>query len=162
MNEQPPPTITPVSPYAAGAMTPEKVRELNDQRMRADQEMRDRASRIDAAWNSLETRELAEFVRQDGNVDWREFVSYCGGILEAVALVDEHGRPDPAKLIPRIDAMFAKTAVKKMAGGMTMTSHPRNRPYRPPMAVPVRDPAPDAEELLDAERTPKPRTTGLR
>lgn len=164
MTEQPT-TIAPVHPQTDGGLSPEKVREINDQRMRADQEHKDRMSRIDAAWSSPEARAVHEIVQQDGNVDWRPFVQHAGGILAVVDLVDG-GRPDTRRIIPLVDELFAKNAKKALQGGITMTLGPRNRPY-PHGPAPVRQTdrdvtQADAERLLeDAQQTP-PRTTAPR
>jgi hypothetical protein len=164
MTESSPTTIAPVYPSADAAMTAEKIRELNDERMRADQKHRDRLNRVDNAWSSPEATAVREFVQQDGNVDWRPFVSHCGGILEVVGLVGEDGTADADRIVPLIDAMFAKTAVTKMVGGLTMTRYPRNRPYRPQgRTVTDREPVQqDAERLLEESQQTRPRTSGLR
>lgn len=95
----------------------------------------ERASQISRAWESTEARRLHDFIRADGNVDYREFVSHVGGILAAVALVDESGRPDHEQIIPKVDEIFAKYATQEFTGGMTMTRQPRNRPYVPKAAA---------------------------
>lgn len=130
MSDHAPHTIAAVRPHADGGLSPEQVREMNDERMRADQEHRDRMSRIAAAWDSPEAKAVHEFVRQDGNVDWREFVGFCGGILEVVAMVGEDGRPDPEKVVPRIDELFYRDYSQKESGAFKVTRHPRNRPAR--------------------------------
>lgn len=102
---------------------------------RARRESDDRLSRIAAAWESPEARAVAQVVREDGNVDWREFVGHVGGILKVVELVDDQGRPDTDRIIPLVDELFGKHAKKQLQGGMTMTLGPRNRPYRRPASL---------------------------
>lgn len=165
MTEQPT-TIAPAHPYVDGGLTPEKVREINDQRMRADQEHQAHTDRINAAWSSPEARAVAEVVQQDGNVDWRPFVGHAGGILAVVDLVDETGRPDTRRIIPLVDELFAKSAKKNLQGGITMTLGPRNRPY-PHGPAPVQRTGrnvtqADAEKLLEEAQQTPPRTTARR
>ncbi|MFF2168148.1 hypothetical protein ACFVWP_46960 [Streptomyces sp. NPDC058175] len=98
---------------------------------RQQRESIERAAQISRAWESTEARRLHDFIRADGNVDYREFVSHVGGILAAVAMVDENGDPDHEQIIPKVDEIFAKYATREFTGGMTMTSKPQNRPYKP-------------------------------
>lgn len=113
-------------------LTPESALERIERNYR---ESLDRNSRIEQAWNSPETRAVRQFIVDDGNVDFREFTSHVGGIMEVVALVDEQGQPDADRIIPKVDELFAKYAVKEFAGGLTMTRRPQNRPYRPKAAA---------------------------
>jgi hypothetical protein len=133
MTDTAPRTIAPAYPSADAAMTAAKIRELNDQRMQADQEQKDRMSEIERAWASPEAKAVHEMVQQDGNVDWRDFVGHCGGILEVVAMVDAEGRPDHDRIVPQIDELFAKHYSKQQLSGFTVTRQPNNRPYRPPL-----------------------------
>lgn len=188
MTEQPI-TITPVPPRSAYSPAPgsplyaepmpaDQIRELNDRRVRQDQEYRDRAAKVDAAFRSKEAERIRNVVLEDGNVDdWREFVSFCGGILEVVAMVDEHGLPDTDRIIPKVDALFDKHVQKELKAGSPFRRGMRNRPYvagrgtaagetvaaAKRMAGEDREISLDeAERLLEAERAPKPRTTARR
>lgn len=126
------------------------------------------STRVENAWNSPEAAALRRFVQEDGNVDWREFVSHCGGILKTVELVDQNGDPDPERVVPLIDELFGKFATQEFAGGMTMTRKPNNRPFRKrgPSFEEQRAQFPgdsegDAEALLrvEQEAAQRPRTT---
>ena len=130
MTEQP--TIQdPHSSRTAGDLTPEMIREMNDRRVREDIERRDRAERIDRAFTSPEAEKIRHVVVEDGNVEWRDFVKYCGGILEVVAMVDEYGLPDTDRIIPKVDEMHAAYVQKLRDAGHVLIPGPRNRPYVP-------------------------------
>lgn len=170
MTEHIPTTIAPAHPYVDGGMTPEKVREMNDARMRADQEHQAHMDRIDAAWSSPEARAVHEVVQQDGNVDWRPFVQHAGGILAVVDLIDETGRPDTRRIIPLVDELFAKGAKKALQGGITMTLGPRNRPYphgrvsgtAPALSSDGEAAAKRVQQALEESQQTPPRTTARR
>jgi len=133
-------------------------------RARLDQQFREsvqRTSLVQNAWDSAEAKAVREVVQADGNVNWREFVSHCGGILNACDLVDADGRADTRRIIPLVDELFAKDASKEFAGGVTYTRKPGNRPYIHSKALTAeRVPFPgdrdyrehDAEELLRREQ----------
>jgi hypothetical protein len=152
-------------------LRPETPADFQAMRARLDAQQREsieRASKISAMWGSQEAAAVRKVVQTDGNVDWREFVSHCGGIVKVVSLVDEQGDPDTERIIPLVDELFSKHAVQEFAGGMTMTRRPQNRPYRHRKPVPEpmfpgdRD-APEgaAERLLreEQEAAARPRTT---
>ncbi|QLJ06714.1 hypothetical protein HZZ00_37420 (plasmid) [Streptomyces sp. NEAU-sy36] len=98
---------------------------------RQQRESLERRSQVEKAWSSPEAKRVHEFIKRDGNVDWREFVSHCGGIMNVVALLDAQGQPDADRIIPLVDELFDKYAVTEYRGGITMTRRPNNRPYRP-------------------------------
>jgi len=128
MTEQP--TIQdPHNPRTAGDLTPEKVRELNDRRVQQDIEHRELMTRIDKAFASPEAEKIRQVVREDGNVDWREFITHCGGILEVVAMVDDLGLPDTGVIIPKVDELFDQHVQREISAGSVFRRKPRNRPY---------------------------------
>lgn len=123
---------------------------------RQQREHLEHTSRIDRAWTSPEAVAMRQLVQADGNVDWSQFVTHCGGILKVVALAGEDGKPDTDRVIPLIDELFAKYATTEYAGGMTMTRRPQNRPYRPrstprPHAFPG-----DGERVAEPEAPSRP------
>lgn len=151
------------------SIRPETPADFQAMRARLDAQQREateRAYKISAMWESREAAAVRKVVQTDGNVDWREFVSHCGGIVKVVGLVDEQGDPDTERIIPLVDELFNKFAVQEFAGGMTMTKRPQNRPYR--HRKPTPDPTfpgdGDPESLLRAEReaAQQPRTTAPR
>lgn len=119
---------------------------------RMERESAERASRVSAAWSSPEAASIRKMVNDDGNVDFREFVSHCGGIMAVVAMVDDRGVADPGKVIPKVDELFSKWAVTELAGGITMTRSPRNRPYRPTGATRVSFPGDGTMSQQEAAR----------
>lgn len=126
----------------------------------------ERQSRIDRAWASPAVAAIRELIRADGNVDWPEFVSHCGGILKVAAMVDGNGKPDTDRLIPLVDELFSKYAVTEYAGGLTMTRKPKNRPYLA-SGAPRRAPGPafpGAEDRgpADLSEAPHIKTTSSR
>lgn len=111
---------------------PTPAPQTNSVPARLERQYRDsieRQGHIERAWASPEVSAIRELIRADGNVDWPEFVSHCGGILTVAAMVDDHGKPDTDRLIPLVDELFNKYAVTEYTG-MTMTKKPKNRPYR--------------------------------
>ncbi|MGV9227612.1 hypothetical protein ACWDPF_33650 [Streptomyces albogriseolus] len=125
-------TTDPQTTLAAPTIPTDEARRINDDRMRAEMERRAHRDQVDNAFRSPEATRIRELVVADGNVDWREFVVYCGGILEVVAMVDQYGRPDTDRIIPKVDELFYERYSREEYVGMTVTRHPRNRPYCPP------------------------------
>ncbi|WP_399559058.1 hypothetical protein OIA45_49125 (plasmid) [Streptomyces chartreusis] len=156
-------------PMYAPPLTAEDRADVLERLERSQRDAIEHRSRVDRAHVSPEARAVKDVVLGDGNVAWPEFVKHCGGILEAVALVDEQGRPDTDRIIAKVDETFAHLfPPEEFLGGMTVTRKPQNRPY-----VPKRPPAPtfpgdgevsarDAEKLLEEERRPSPQTTARR
>lgn len=68
------------------------------------------------------------YLLADGNgVTWQQLLREIGGIENLGALLDATGeRPDPERINPVIDRIFARTAVRS-AGPMTVTYGLRNR-----------------------------------
>lgn len=138
-----------------------------------DQQMADhqrKSFEIADAWSSPAAIAVGEVVREDGNVNWRHFVSHVGGILQVLELVDENGKPDTRRIIPLVDDLFNKSyggAGRRMAGGMTMRMGARNRPY-PHAPLRARSSGDevvqaDAERMLsDLEAADQPRLTSRR
>lgn len=122
-------TRSPDSPLYAPPMTRERMTEVLARLERSQSESRDLSARISAAWSSPEAEKIRDVVRQDGNVDWPEFVKHCGGILEAVAMVDGYGLPDTDRIIPKVDELFNKWAQAEVDAGSVFRKRPRNRPY---------------------------------
>lgn len=130
--DTPPTALLPErSVLTAAPLDPEKIRRLNDERMRADAAHRARMKAIDAAFKSPEAKQLREMVEDDGNVEWREFYTHCGGILETVKLVDENGVPDVDRVVEKVDELFNSYVQKEIAAGSIFRRKPRNRPYQP-------------------------------
>jgi hypothetical protein len=92
-------------------------------------ESREKSARIDAAWRSPEGLRIRDIVREDGNVEWPEFVKHCGGILEVVGMVDEYGLPDTDRIIPKVDELFDKYVKAEIDRGSIFRRRPGNRPY---------------------------------
>jgi len=167
-SEQAPSWPAPGSALYAPALTQEDRTNLLAQLEQRQRESHDRVRKIDEAWGSPEAQKIREVVREDGNVDWAEFVKFCGGILEVVQMVDEYGLPDTDRIIPKVDELFNKDSEKEFQGGVTFRRHPRNRPYVPGRGTAAgearaaerrgalaggRDPGEsDAETLLRAEQ----------
>ena len=164
--------------YAPPIVTDE-VRRMNDERMRQEVENRERAQKIDAAFRSPAAQKIRDVVMEDGNItDWREFVRFCGGILEVVKMVDAHGFPDTGRIIPKVDELFNEHVQEDIKRGSVFRRGMRNRPYKPgrgtsageTVAAAQRLPgAPsgeisleEAERLLAAEKMPPRRTTAPR
>lgn len=149
---------TPLYTHVADSKTPEEWQAILDRLHETQRRSVEHASAVSAAWSSAEARAIAEVVRGDGNVDWREFVSHAGGILEVVKLVDDQGKPDTRRIIPLVDELFDKYARQEFRGGVTFTKLPNNRPYphaRPVVQAPVvfpEDGAEAAAELLREEQ----------
>jgi hypothetical protein len=166
---------SPENPFYAAPMTKEKVESVMERLARQDREHRALVTEMDRAWHSPECEKIRHVVREDGNVDWSQFVKHCGGILEVVAMVDDYGLPDTDRIIPKVDELFNQHSEKTYQGGVVFRQHPRNRPYvagrgtsagearaAEQRSMLPRDPGEgDAERLLRAEQeaASRPRTT---
>jgi hypothetical protein len=98
---------------------------------RIQRESRERVAQIERAFRSPEAEKIRELVRDDGNVEWLEFVKHCGGILKVVEMVDAYGLPDTDRIIPKIDELFNKWAQAEVDRGSVFRRRPANRPYVP-------------------------------
>jgi hypothetical protein len=98
---------------------------------RQRREHNEHVHQIDKAMHSAEADKIRNLIREDGNVEWMEFVKHCGGILNVVAMVDEYGLPDTDQIIPKVDELFHKHSEQECQGGVIFRRHPRNRPYVP-------------------------------
>lgn len=137
-----------------------------------DQQMADQQRKtfeISNAWSSPAALAVGQVVREDGNVDWRHFVSHVGGILKVLELVDETGKPDTRRIIPLVDDLFNRSyggAGRQMAGGMTLRMGARNRPYpHAPLVVWSSGDdvvQADAERMLAEVAEERPRLTSRR
>lgn len=105
-----------------------EIREEENRKILAYQE---RTAMIDRAHQSPEARLIRELVLDDGNVEWREFVTHVGGILEVVKLVGQDGLPDVDRIIPKVDEIFNGHVEREIAAGSVFRRYPRNRPYVP-------------------------------
>lgn len=119
------------SPLYAPALSAEQQADILERLNRNQQESHERSRKIDAAWQSPAARKIREIVVEDGNVEWPEFVKHCGGILEAVAMVDEYDLPDTDRIIPKVDELFNKYAQAEVDRGSVFRRRPKNRPYVP-------------------------------
>jgi hypothetical protein len=158
----------PGNPLYAPPLSAERVQTVNERLAQLQRENVQQQRELDRAWSSPECEKIREIVRQDGNVDWTDFVKHCGGILEVVAMVDEYGLPDTDQIIPRVDELFEKYAQLDADRGSIFRQRPKNRPYVPGRGTSAgeakaaaklaavsggRDPGEgDAERLLRAER----------
>lgn len=113
----------------APPITAEQTKSVFERIAQQDREHREKEHAIDKAWHSKEAKKIHEVIREDGNVDWRQFVTHCGGILNVVAMVDEFGLPDTDQIIPKVDELFSKDSETEYQGGVIFRRHPRNRPY---------------------------------
>lgn len=153
MTEQTEQQIPAPEPAAEDAIDWRARREEQDRKM---MEARRKQWEVTAAWSSREAEAINAVIREDGNVEWRDFVSHCGGIMNVIGMVDDRGEPDTRRIIPLVDELFNKSYGGKgqaMAGGMVMRLGPRNRPY-PHKRPPVQPAARSADEVTqaDAER----------
>ncbi|MEU8472710.1 hypothetical protein AB0F30_33335 [Streptomyces sp. NPDC029006] len=117
------------SPLYARPMSQAEVDESLARLERLHRSTYENQRRIDAAWHSPETQKIRDIVRDDGNVEWPEFVKHCGGILKVITMVDEYGLPDTDKIIPKVDELFNKYAQAEVDAGSVFRRRPSNRPY---------------------------------
>lgn len=88
---------------------------------------REREDAIDRAMSSPAAEATARYLNADGNgITWREFLREIGGVLNLDAYLQD-GQPDPARINPVIDAIFNRTAVTEVKGGITMRVTPVHR-----------------------------------
>lgn len=112
------PPLDPATAAAAMARLEKTMRESHE-----------KSARIDAAWRSPEVKRIRDVVLEDGNVDWLEFVKYCGGVLEVASLVDDYGLPDTDRIIPKVDELFDTHVQAEIERGSVFRRRPGNRPY---------------------------------
>lgn len=131
MTDQTPDTAPETDPQEQqeDRLTPQKAGDILARLEENQRKSREQATQIEAAWRSGEVAKIREIVREDGNVDWVEFVKHCGGILNVVAMVDDYGLPDTDQIIPKVDELFKKWAQIEVDSGSVFRRHPGNRPY---------------------------------
>jgi hypothetical protein len=78
--------------------------------------------------DSEAAQETRRYLMADGNgVTWQQLLREIGGIENLGAVLDTAGeRPDPERINPVIDQIFARTAVTRHRG-MVVTRRPINR-----------------------------------
>jgi hypothetical protein len=91
---------------------------------------RDRSHEITRILNSESTHALQRAVREDDNVDWREFLREAGGALKLADYLTADGQPDLDRVRETVDRVFHRDSETEYAGGMIMRRFPKNRPPR--------------------------------
>lgn len=119
----------PGSPLYVEPLTEQQLAAARERLERGQRESLEASRKIDKAHASPEAEKIRDIVREDGNVDWIEFVKHCGGILNVVEMVDEYGLPDTDRIIPKVDELFDKYVQAERDRGSISVRRPSNRPY---------------------------------
>ena len=120
---------------ANSVKTPEEWQAIRDRTEENMRKSREHSRLVDKTWASPEVAAIGKVVREDGNVDWRQFVAHVGGILKVAELVDGNGDPDTERIIALVDDLFNEHADREVAMGSVFRRRPGNRPYKPQRAV---------------------------
>ena len=85
--------------------------------------------RTEALLQSEAAQNIRRYLKTDNNgVTWGELVRELGGLEGLHTVLGDDGQtPDPEKLNPFIDRIFARTATRQAQGGMRITYGLRNR-----------------------------------